>query len=220
MHSFLISSKNKTQGLEKALEITNKNKVGEWDVTILSSEKTIGIAEVREIQKKLSFKPIKSEQKAVIIDASTGITVESQNALLKSLEEPPANTIIILLVEDKESVLATIVSRCQIIDLNLDKKSELEDIEKYQKVLKIIVGDRLGKKVKLAQEISKNKDEALTWLSNMTLLLRKNLIESVNSGARGEEAKNVIRNFDKAYRAVKNSNVNLRLTLETLFLSV
>jgi len=94
MQSILLIAKNNKNSLEYAISISKKNKIDQIDITVENFEKIIGIEDVRNIQKKLFLKPIKSEVKSVIIDAFLGLTVEAQNALLKVLEEPPANTII------------------------------------------------------------------------------------------------------------------------------
>lgn len=76
---------------------------------------------VRGWQKKLSFKGPKA---GIVLEADK-LSVPAQNALLKILEEPPSNTIIILTAYSQFALLPTIVSRCQIIRF----QQELEDSE-------------------------------------------------------------------------------------------
>ncbi|MGL4912536.1 MAG: ATP-binding protein [Romboutsia sp.] len=75
---------------------------------------SIKIAQIRELQSDIIIKPHK-KYKIYIIDKSEKMTVEAQNALLKTLEEPPEYAIIILIANNKESLLPTIRSRCEII---------------------------------------------------------------------------------------------------------
>ena len=75
---------------------------------------SIKIAQVRNIQSDILVKPYKSYKIYVFNDAQK-MTVEAQNALLKTLEEPPKYAIIILITNNKESLLDTIKSRCEII---------------------------------------------------------------------------------------------------------
>jgi DNA polymerase III, gamma/tau subunits len=75
---------------------------------------SIKIAQIRNLQSDIVIKPHK-EYKIYIIDKSERMTVEAQNALLKTLEEPPEYAIIILVTNNKESLLPTIRSRCEII---------------------------------------------------------------------------------------------------------
>ena len=136
MHSFLIVSKNKKNALDYVMEECRKNQIDKFDINLLAFEKAIGIEDVRNFQKKIILKPIKSKTKAVILDGSNGITMEAQNALLKILEEPPANTIIYITCPNKELLLPTILSRCKIIELK-DKDPELpkEEITQYLSIL-------------------------------------------------------------------------------------
>ena len=92
----IVGEKEKAR--EKALNIARENSISRFDIEIIETEKAVGIGDIRRLQKKIWLKPIKSEIKAVILEAFYGMTVESQNAFLKMLEEPPANTIVIILV--------------------------------------------------------------------------------------------------------------------------
>lgn len=75
---------------------------------------SIKIAQIRNLQSDIVIKPHK-KYKIYIIDKAEKMTVEAQNALLKTLEEPPEYAIIILIANNKESLLPTIKSRCEII---------------------------------------------------------------------------------------------------------
>lgn len=75
---------------------------------------SIKIAQIRNLQSDIIIKPHK-KYKIYIIDKSEKMTVEAQNALLKTLEEPPEYAIIILVTNNKESLLPTIRSRCEIV---------------------------------------------------------------------------------------------------------
>ena len=75
---------------------------------------SIKIAQIRKMQTDILVKPYKS-YKIYVFDEEQKMTVEAQNALLKTLEEPPKYAIIILITNNKESLLDTIKSRCEII---------------------------------------------------------------------------------------------------------
>ena len=75
---------------------------------------SIKIAQIRELQSDIIVKP-HNKYKIYVINYSEKMTVEAQNALLKTLEEPPEYAIIILITNNKESLLPTIRSRCEII---------------------------------------------------------------------------------------------------------
>lgn len=75
----------------------------------------IKIAVIRELIKAASFKPYEGRRKVFIVDGADAMTDEASNALLKTLEEPPAAAVIILIVENLGALPATIISRSQIV---------------------------------------------------------------------------------------------------------
>lgn len=83
-------------------------------IEITPDGNSIKIAQIRKLQSDILVKPYKS-YKIYVIDEAQKMTVEAQNALLKTLEEPPKYAIIILITNNKESLLETIKSRCEII---------------------------------------------------------------------------------------------------------
>ena len=83
-------------------------------IEITPDGNSIKIAHIRKLQSDILVKPYKS-YKIYVIDEAQKMTVEAQNALLKTLEEPPKYAIIILITNNKESLLDTIKSRCEII---------------------------------------------------------------------------------------------------------
>lgn len=204
MQSVLISSKDKEQGREEAEKIFKSLKIHKFDITILEFEKAVGIADVRRIQEKVFLKPLKSEVRAILLDATTGITIEAQNALLKTLEEAPEATIIIVQVLNADEILPTILSRCKIIEIS-SQKNHL-DTSKVLRMINTGEGDRL----KFAQDLSRDKNEALDFLESLIIDLRKNLIVNYKK----------IKLVQKFYTSIKNTNVNLRLALENLFLNL
>jgi len=73
----------------------------------------IKVDQVRELQKDLSYKPYEAPRKACIINGADRFNQSSGNSLLKTLEEPPGNALMILLAANIDAVLPTIRSRCQ-----------------------------------------------------------------------------------------------------------
>lgn len=82
----------------------------------------------RPIQPFLSVRSMLEGKKIVIIDDAHKMTAEAQNCLLKTLEEPPADSLIILVTSDKQALFQTIVSRCQVVDFGRLTKTEMEDL--------------------------------------------------------------------------------------------
>ena len=77
----------------------------------------IGIERVRELQKQASLHPYEGRYRVFIIDGAQLLTNEAANSLLKTLEEPPPNVLLLLLTTDESSLLPTILSRCQRLEL-------------------------------------------------------------------------------------------------------
>lgn len=89
---------------------------------------SFGVDDVREIVDEINKKPFEGDKKVIIIYDGNKLTVQAQNALLKTIEEPPNGVYIILLCESLELILDTIKSRCQIYKLTPLTK---EDIRTY-----------------------------------------------------------------------------------------
>ena len=78
--------------------------------------KSIGVDDIREqIVEKVKTKPYSYDKKIFIVDMADTMTVQAQNALLKTLEEPPAYVVIILIAENLENFLPTVLSRCVVM---------------------------------------------------------------------------------------------------------
>lgn len=217
MHSFLITAKDKNKASDYISNLLKEKDIYPIDVSWQIYEKAMGIEEVRNIQKKILLRPFRGKTKAVVIQVYENITTEAQNALLKILEEPPSNTIIIVSIQKKELLLPTIISRCKIIEL---KEAEIslinEDMLSLSDTLNVLLNGKIGEKLKIAQDISKNKDEASSWLEKMSLFLRKKMIENNND----LQYLNFLKNLQKTYKNLKSTNVNQRIALENLFLSL
>ncbi len=79
----------------------------------LPDKRDITIEQVRELQQILSLRPFESSRKGCIIEPAERMNEKSANAMLKTLEEPPGDAIIILLANQSDRLLSTIRSRCQ-----------------------------------------------------------------------------------------------------------
>src|SRR5512139_1361138 len=86
------------------------------DIFFIEPDKNIiKIEQVRDIQKKIIFKPLEGRKKVVIIDQAEKLNLHAANCLLKTLEEPPDDTVLILVASTALPLLPTILSRCQSI---------------------------------------------------------------------------------------------------------
>ena len=85
---------------------------------INKKDKSISVEEIRNILKGLVIRPLYSQYKVIVINDADAMTIQAQNALLKSLEEPPPYVVFILTVQSSAAVAQTIRSRCQRILFN------------------------------------------------------------------------------------------------------
>lgn len=90
-------------------------------------EETLKVEDVRNLEKDIHIKPYRSGKKIYIINHGEGMTPQGQNALLKTLEEPPSFGIILIVARSKESLLPTIQSRCQALGLKPVSREEIYD---------------------------------------------------------------------------------------------
>ena len=82
------------------------------------TRKEIGIDQVREVQHFANLKPYEGKCRVFIFQEASSLSPEASNALLKLLEEPPESELFILLTSSGGSIFPTILSRCQLVDLN------------------------------------------------------------------------------------------------------
>lgn len=114
MGSFIIFGANQELRLQEARKVADKLSSG---VDLVLLEEAKGIASIRDIISTLSRKPYQSKAVSVVITEADKLSIEAQNALLKTLEEPPGNANLILVSENPENLLPTVRSRCRMINL-------------------------------------------------------------------------------------------------------
>lgn len=151
---------------------------------------SVKIEQIRYIQRKIQEKPIISNKKVYIINDADKMTTEAQNCLLKTLEEPPEYSTIILIGSNENMFLSTIKSRCMIIHFSkiedekirkyLEEKYELKDIS--QNMLEIFQGS-IGKAIllkdkkeqyeKIEEIIKSLKQKSIIDILNMSEILYK-----------------------------------------------
>lgn len=202
---------------EAAQNLCKENKISRFDIETFETEKTVGIGDIRNLQKKIFLKPLESETKAVILEAFFGMTIDSQNAFLKVLEEPPANTIIIILVSSLDFVLPTILSRCNLINLQKNKQLLSEETEDNLKILFDLKNGGIPQTLLIAQNNSKDRKAALQFLENL-IISAHNILENKNSELSTKDLRKILRSLQKTYTIIKTTNVTPRFALENLFL--
>jgi len=108
------------------------------DVLEIDAASNRGIDEIRDLREKVAFMPLMTPRKVYIIDEAHMLTTEAFNALLKTLEEPPAHVLFVLATTEIHKVPLTIRSRCQRLDLTAltveQIKSHLMTIAKKENI--------------------------------------------------------------------------------------
>lgn len=102
-------------------------KLSHPDIKIITPEdnkKNISVAQIRELKNDAYIKPHMAKRRVFIIDYAHTLNEQSQNALLKVLEEPPESVLFILITESRSALLETIISRCIILTLTAPEKKE------------------------------------------------------------------------------------------------
>jgi DNA polymerase-3 subunit delta' len=90
----------------------------------------IAVEQVREIQGRVYRTSFEGGWRAVVISAADRLTAEAANAFLKTLEEPPAKCVMFLLTDSPQSLLPTIVSRCQRVSIDEEPETPAPEVEK------------------------------------------------------------------------------------------
>ena len=167
---------------KSCLEFDNSNNP---DLTIIEPDgNNVKIEQIRELNRKVVEKPIVSTKKVYIINDGQNITKEAQNALLKTLEEPPEYVTIILITTSESAFLPTIKSRCTKINFNKLTEEEMLKILKekynYQNVGNIVYKTSNGSISKSIQIIEKQSEfeDINKMFSNLEHV---NVIDLINS---------------------------------------
>lgn len=145
------------------------------DIIFVAHDKpnTIGVEDIRtQINNDIGIKPYSSPRKVYIMNEGEKMTVQAQNALLKTLEEPPEYAVILILTTNVEALLPTILSRCVVLNMkpvpdHKIKKYLMEELQIPDYKANICVAfarGNIGKAKMLAssEEFEKVKEEAVT----------------------------------------------------------
>ena len=163
--AFAMTLQCEKKGTEPCMECHScKQAIGrnQPDIIYLQHEKpnTISVDDIRtQINNDIVVKPYSSPYKIYIIDEAEKMNVQAQNALLKTIEEPPKYAIILLLTTNAETFLPTILSRCIRLDLKVvsDEKIKAYLMQTYEipnykaDVCVAFAQGNVGKAVKLAE---------------------------------------------------------------------
>ena len=184
-------------------------------ISVNEDKKEISINQIRDIKKHFRLSNYNSLYKFAIIDGAEFMTQEASDALLKTLEEPLGNAILILITSTPDSLPKTILSRLQEIrfkSASLNKISKDFIIEEHINLLKKPLNDIF----KYIEKVIKDGTEISPILNSWLFWFREKLINE-------EEIKtniNILQEIQKTKDLILNTNVNQRLALENLILCI
>ncbi|HBG81701.1 TPA: DNA polymerase III subunit gamma/tau [candidate division CPR2 bacterium] len=163
------------------------------DMIEIDAASNRGIDEIRDLRDKIKFAPNQAKYKVFIIDEVHMLTKEAFNALLKTLEEPPAHAIFVLATTEIHKVPDTIISRCQRFDFErINTKlitARLEDISKKEgfeyelKALEMIAVEASGglrDAISLLDQVSSFNAKKITEMEIKSIIGRADLEQIFN----------------------------------------
>lgn len=161
------------------------------DIRRITHEKaSIGVDDIRlQLNNDIAIKPYVGPYKIYIIDEAEKMTEQAQNALLKTIEEPPQYAIILLLTNNSNAFLQTILSRCVILNFKVVDKHKIkeyliskEQIVDYQaEISATFSGGNLGKALKYAtsERFMKMKEDIIHLMIHMEGMDLSDIAEAV-----------------------------------------
>ncbi|MDR2676742.1 MAG: hypothetical protein LBC05_01870 [Endomicrobium sp.] len=167
-----ISCKEIAKDIHPNLHFIDFAKQSELEQNDLAKQKNLKIETIRYMQKKVATKIETKKWKIFIIDPAEKMNISAANSLLKTLEEPPKNTVTILISKHKETIPQTIVSRTQVLFFQPLSDNEILSLltsknyfsstcsAEIEKIIKLSEGS-IGNAIKLINE--NKKDNLCLW---------------------------------------------------------
>lgn len=212
-HSILITGGTDQNRLQTAKDLTQNPLQPDPDVLILAADLSITIKDVRRLEIFLSKKPYQASLKIALITDAAKLTLPAQQALLKTLEEPPAHSQIILLSGHQSLVLPTIISRCHHIRLISSFKLEPDQLKHHQTLFNQICPASPAGRLNILTAMTVNKTTGLEFCQSQLIMLRRRLLNQPSTALTL-----VLRHLAAAITKLQ-ANTNPKLTLENLILS-
>src|SRR5690349_18722321 len=98
------------------------------DVIEMDAASNRSVDDIRELRERVGYAPAVGRSKVYILDEAHMLTKEAWNAFLKTLEEPPPNTVFVLATTEPQKVMATIVDRCQRFDFQRPSLDQIAEV--------------------------------------------------------------------------------------------
>ncbi len=235
MYSILIvgdePEKNLEKGQQLAIGFLRGSTKNNPDYLLIKDQDSIKISQVRELQQKLALKPYLSPFKVVLIHEAEKLTLPAQHSFLKTLEEPPKNSIIILTTTNESFLLPTIISRCQIVKLpkeivSLKTTKITEQIPLIEEILAIVKATP-GERLLIAEKNYQDKEKVIEFCQKQIvawrlLMLSKSQLLNLEEKIQIQPISNrqIVQTIKKLQESLLllKTNTNHRLILENLLI--
>ncbi len=186
----------------------------------------VRIGQVRALQTALRLQSGEGGRRIAIIADAEWLNVESQNALLRLLEEPPPKTALVLVTSSAAGLLATVRSRCQRVKLPAEAHDPLAEPEaaawvgRFENVGRTSVADLLdwAEEFRGARALAAAQLEA--WLELATAWLRRRVAERVSEGGGVRGELDAARTLSDCRQALVQRNANPQMTAERALLAL
>jgi DNA polymerase III delta prime subunit len=185
------------------------------DIHILrKTGSSIGIDEVKDLQKDMIYKPFELEYQIAVIMDSHLLTDEAQNAFLKTLEESSDSSIYILLLNNEKNLLPTILSRGTKHYIKAQKEQTLDSIRPE------ILETELVDQFQIIENLAKEKnDDLVNMLVEISKYFREQLRIDIQNGGDVQNSLKKVEIVNTALARLK-ANGNKRLVVENLFIQL
>jgi DNA polymerase III delta prime subunit len=190
------------------------------DAVWISETREIPISAIRELRNHFALSSWQSPFKIAIIERAHLMNMEAQSALLKLLEEPRRNVILLLLCEYPNLLLDTIRSRAQEIrwySFPIDSKENEKSVEELKRLESSFIQERFD----YAKKEAETPEDAIRVLEGWLKTERRMLLEAVAHSAKSLAHKmHIVRTMQEMLEVVKTTNVTPRLALEQVLLEL
>ncbi len=174
-------------------------------------KKNILVSQIRKLRADAFIKPHSAQKRVFIIENADLMNEQSQNALLKILEEPPASVVFILLTPSRALSLVTIISRCSILKLSDKENNNDEELFSVaENILNLLFDFKEYEALKILSSFEKDRLKS----EKLLRAIQKNCAETMKSGnISNYRAKALSKIYDQCeeYISLIRTNINMPL---------
>jgi len=201
--------------------IAQLHRIPDIHIVEMTEKSSIGIEDIKQLQKEMIFQPFEEIYQVGIIFYADALTIEAQNALLKTLEEVGERSLYFLLCSNDKNLLDTIGSRSIKHYVKENPKFKTPKIQEIT-TPQILSGDLVEKFQYIDELVTQDKEEVGTiseFFTELSTFMHNIFNEMINDDKNTEDIREFIKKIDLANYRIKR-NVNKQLSLENLILDL